>query len=195
MDPFMSWVSNQVQSNPASVSVGSLGPSEIQFNRLEILRPIGEGSFGRVYAANLDGEAVAVKVLLDTSAGRVADPLAANSMLHMSSPILAKLNTEVSIMQTLTHPNVVKFVAVCSVPPCIVTELCARGSLCDLLKEAAGAPELAAQLTMQRRLAMAIDAAEGLAYLHSQSPPIVHRDLKSPNLLVAQDWTVKVTAA
>ncbi len=38
----------------------------------------------------------------------------------------------------------------------------------------------------------AMDAAQGMLYLHSQSPPIVHRNLKSPNLLLDANWTVKV---
>ena len=47
-------------------------------------------------------------------------------------------------------------------------------------------------LDSRRRLLMALDVARGMNYLHSCRPPIVHRDLKSPNLLVDKDFTVKV---
>lgn len=39
---------------------------------------------------------------------------------------------------------------------------------------------------------MVLDAAKGMMYLHSSDPPVIHRDLKSPNLLVDKHWKVKV---
>ncbi|GJR45981.1 PAC motif-containing protein [Tanacetum coccineum] len=48
------------------------------------------------------------------------------------------------------------------------------------------------RLDWKRRLHMAVDIARGMNYLHSCHPPIVHRDLKSSNLLVDKNWTVKV---
>jgi serine/threonine protein kinase len=92
-------------------------------------------------------------------------------------------------MAALRHPNVVAFMGFCAAPPAIVTELCARGSLTDVLKAAGRDP---ASLPWPQRLTMAIDAATGMRHLHSQAPPIVHRGLKSPNLLVDKDWNVKV---
>jgi hypothetical protein len=41
---------------------------------------------------------------------------------------------------------------------------------------------------------MALDAAKGMNYLHTSDPPVIHRDLKSPNLLVDKHWRVKVRA-
>ncbi|CAF2071185.1 unnamed protein product [Brassica napus] len=48
------------------------------------------------------------------------------------------------------------------------------------------------QLDERRRLSMAYDVAKGMNYLHNHNPLIVHRDLKSPNLLVDKKYTVKV---
>ena len=191
IDPFMSWVSDHVASNPQKSS--PLGPFELDFTQLTITQPIGEGSFGRVYAGTLNGDPVAVKVLLDVASGRVNDPLVANAALNSSAPIMQKLHEEVKIMSLIDHPNVVRFIGVCSLPPCIVTELCSRGSLTDVLKNASLSPENAAELGWGKRLAMAIDAAEGMLYLHSQSPPIIHRDLKSANMLVTDDFRVRIS--
>ncbi len=42
---------------------------------------------------------------------------------------------------------------------------------------------------------MVLDAAKGMMYLHSSEPPVIHRDLKSPNLLVDKHWRIKVPRA
>lgn len=93
-------------------------------------------------------------------------------------PILSPSNLPVPCPQltaarSLRHPNVVQIMGLCAHPPCLVTEFCERGSLTDCLRAARGDPAVAAQLTWRRRLTMAIDAALGMAYLHSRS--IVHR--------------------
>ena len=94
----------------------------------------------------------------------------------------------------MRHPNVVMYLGVCLQPPCVVTEYCARGSLNDVFKRARATPALAAQLDWGRRLNMVLDAAKGMMYLHSSEPPVIHRDLKSPNLLVDKHWRLKVGA-
>ena len=97
-------------------------------------------------------------------------------------------------MASMRHPNVVMYLGVCLQPPCVVTEYCARGSLNDVFKRARATPALAAQLDWGRRLNMVLDAAKGMMYLHSSEPPVIHRDLKSPNLLVDKHWRLKVCA-
>ncbi|KAI9100822.1 hypothetical protein K1719_024184 [Acacia pycnantha] len=69
---------------------------------------------------------------------------------------------------------------------CIVTEFLPRGSLFRLLQRKTP------KLDWRRRAHMALDIARGVNYLHHCSPPIIHRDLKSSNLLVDRNWTVMV---
>jgi serine/threonine protein kinase len=93
-------------------------------------------------------------------------------------------------MRRLRHPNVVLFMGAVTKPPnlSIITEFCPRGSLYRLLHR----PNR--ELDEKRRIRMALDVVKGMNYLHRCSPPVVHRDLKSPNLLVDKNWTVKVSA-
>lgn len=76
------------------------------------------------------------------------------------------------------HPNLVSFLGLCTLPPCLLTEYCAEGSLYDVLRQGAMSPAAAARLTWARRVGIALDAARGLAYLHLSSPPIIHRDVR-----------------
>ena len=74
---------------------------------------------------------------------------------------------------------------------CIITEFLEQGSLADILY---GPTKLPAEIwTYELVLTCALQAARGMLYLHSHSPPICHRDLKSSNLVVDDHWVVKVT--
>ncbi|KAL4564754.1 hypothetical protein LXL04_028825 [Taraxacum kok-saghyz] len=94
----------------------------------------------------------------------------------------------VEIMLRLRHPNVVLFMGAVTRPPnlSILTEFLPRGSLFKLLHRSS------VQLDEKRRMRMALDVAKGMNYLHTSNPVIVHRDLKTPNLLVDKNWVVKV---
>jgi len=100
---------------------------------------------------------------------------------------LATFRKEIEIMSKFSHPKIVQFLGASLQQPniCILTEFMDRGNLSNVMKADPNLP-------WTRKLAMSLDAAEGMEYLHSQNPPVVHRDLKSLNLLVADDFTVKV---
>jgi serine/threonine protein kinase len=102
--------------------------------------------------------------------------------LHMES-----FMKEASLMSTLRHPNIVLFLSASIKPPhvYIITELCSKGSLYDVLMNTA--PQ---GITGKMRKQFALDAALGMLYLHSES--IIHRDLKTQNLLVNENFSVKV---
>lgn len=119
------------------------------------------------------GTDVAVKLLLETS---------------VTPETLESLKSEVAILSSLRHPNVVLYLGACTEPPniFIVTEWCERGSLSDLLYDHT------LPLSAANRLGMALQTCQGMAYLHSSPRKIIHRDLKSQNLLVTRDFTIKV---
>ena len=74
--------------------------------------------------------------------------------LELPPEVLRGLEEEAAVMARLRHPNLLNFLGLCPLPPCLLTEFCGRGSLCDVLRAAAAQPAAAAHLTWQRRLAM-----------------------------------------
>ncbi|KRH52965.2 hypothetical protein GLYMA_06G097700v4 [Glycine max] len=146
---------------------------EISWDDLRIKERVGAGSFGTVYRAEWHGSDVAVKVL---------------TVQDFYDDQLKEFLREVAIMKRVRHPNVVLFMGSVTKRPhlSIVTEY--LPSLYRLIHR----PASGEILDKRRRLRMALDVAKGINYLHCLKPPIVHWDLKSPNLLVDKNWTVKV---
>ncbi|XP_074558843.1 serine/threonine-protein kinase CTR1-like isoform X2 [Curcuma longa] len=159
-------------SNDISLAVDDL---KIPWSELVLKERIGAGSFGTVHRAEWDGSDVAVKILMEQD---------------FHPECLREFLREVAIMKSLRHPNIVLFMGAVTEPPnlSIVTEYLSRGSLYILLHK----NDAKETLDERRRLSMAFDVAEGMNYLHKRNPPIVHRDLKSPNLLVDEKYTVKI---
>jgi len=145
----------------------------IRYDELKFGKMLGKGSQGEVFKANWRGSTVAVKKV-DT---RKVPP-----------EIIEEFCQEAQIMRRLRHPTLTLFMGVSLEHPhlCIVTEIVARGSLFDIIHDEHAA------LTWPKCLGIALDVAKGLTYLHAHNPPILHRDLKSLNILVDENWRGKV---
>lgn len=100
-----------------------------------------------------------------------------------------KFIDECHFVKNLRHPNIVQFLGIYFLPssdlPTLVTELLPY-NLDDLLEARSNIP-------LPVKLSILHDTARGLLYLHSQVPPIVHRDLTATNLRLNSALTAKIT--
>lgn len=92
-------------------------------------------------------------------------------------------------MARMRHPNVIQFMGLCNEAShrCIVMEFAKRGSLSVLLYDKG------VKLKVPEQVKIARDVASGLQYLHSLVPKVVHRDIKSMNVLLDTNGTAKLT--
>eukprot|EP00066_Takifugu_rubripes_P001960 XP_003963524.1 PREDICTED: mitogen-activated protein kinase kinase kinase 12-like [Takifugu rubripes] len=94
--------------------------------------------------------------------------------------------TEIKHLRKLKHPNIITFKGVCTQAPCycILMEYCAQGQLYEVLR--AGR-----KITPSLLVDWSMGIAGGMNYLHLHK--IIHRDLKSPNMLITHDDLVKIS--
>ncbi|MFS7909468.1 putative protein kinase TKL-CTR1-DRK-2 family [Helianthus anomalus] len=147
---------------------------EIKWEDLLIGECIGRGSYGNLYHAMWYGSDVAVKLF--------------HKQEYYSHDLILSFRQEVSVMKRLRHPNILLFMGAVITPHhvCIVTEFLCRGSLFQLLHRRR------VRFNLKHHVHMALDIARGMTYLHCCLPPIIHCDLKSSNLRVDKNWTVKI---
>ncbi|PKA61237.1 Receptor-like protein kinase HSL1 [Apostasia shenzhenica] len=158
---------------------------KLGFSEFEILdcidedNVVGSGASGKVYKAVLSsGEVVAVKKLWGS-----------DTMEAEREPADG-FKAEVATLGKIRHKSIVKLWCCCSHKECklLVYEYMPNGSLGDLLHGSKGGI-----LDWPTRYRIALDAAEGLSYLHHDCvPPIVHRDVKSNNILLDGELRAKV---
>ena len=149
-----------------------IDPQQIFLQRI-----IGEGTFGRVWSAKWRSASVAVKEFVFAQA-------AVAGKSSMQQEIVEEIIGEAGMMAILRHPNVLQLFG-CSLTAqaiWIVSELCSLGSLRQVLDDNERS------LPVDIRVNLALQVAEGMAYLHNQEPPIIHRDLKSHNIFVHETF-------
>lgn len=137
---------------------------------------LGSGGFGSVHRGMLRGEGVAIKRLHLGDNGQI------------STQQLEEFQKEVANLQALRHPRLIRFIGVALELPvmCIVTELASGGSLYALLHvHRVLLPEV-------HKRTLVLQISEGVAFLHAQQPPCVHRDLKSANVVLDAEHNAKL---
>eukprot|EP00884_Botryococcus_braunii_P012358 jgi/Botrbrau1/21122/Bobra.0061s0017.1 len=107
--------------------------------------------------------------------------------------LIKYIRHEARLMSTIRHPNVLMLMGLCLERPCLITELCSKGSLADLLAKAHAQASMAAHMGWLRRLKMAWEIAKGILHLHNHRPKIVHGDLQTANILVNSSWHCKIS--
>lgn len=148
--------------------------SNLRVNDSDIIkgRRLGVGSFGEVFDATYHGEQCAVKYI--TRFRQLANQ---SDFFRTRSSDFANFAHEIRIMNLLKHPNIVRMKGFIPQPVGLLMEFFGSGDLVGLLEKAPKSP-------WPLRLRIALDVALGMNYLHMLEPPLCHRDLRSPNVLL-----------
>lgn len=159
---------------------------EIPREKITILKELGQGSFGMVYegkAKDIIPEFPFVRCAVKT--------------VNESASLRERIEflNEASVMKSFSCHHVVKLLGVVSKgqPTLVVMELMANGDLKSYLRSHrpdAEANDSRQPPTLKRMLQMAIEIADGMAYLAAQK--FVHRDLAARNCMVSENLTVKI---
>ncbi|KAG1691968.1 hypothetical protein DVH05_025948 [Phytophthora capsici] len=157
-----------------------IATARIPREKVVIQQQINRGGGGEVYLGLFNEQQVAVKMLL---------PEMRKSVKHVNAFL-----AEVKLMATLDHPRIVQFVGVAwdsLTDLCVVSEFMEGGDLRELLtiyekeKQPTGFD--------RTKVTIALHVAHALTYLHSLETPVLHRDLKSKNVLLTSDLEAKLT--
>ncbi|RLN78334.1 hypothetical protein BBJ28_00000512 [Nothophytophthora sp. Chile5] len=161
----------QREVNPVFLEDPVIVTNRIEYKQLRLGRCISKGGFGLVFVGEYKGHRVAIKKIRPDRSGDVAE--------------IEVFLKEIILMAVLYHSRIVEFIGVAwdSLRHLsAVTEFMDNGDLRNVLH---GLKEQGAPLTWDTHKAtIALHIAEALSYLHSLKPKVIHRDLKSKNVLL-----------
>ncbi|KAJ0394901.1 hypothetical protein P43SY_009971 [Pythium insidiosum] len=143
---------------------------------------LSRGGFGEVYRGTYRGDTVAIKSLLPERRKDLAQ--------------IDDFLSEVKLMSTLDHERIVKFIGVAwnsLSDACMVVEFMENGDLRSVLGRWSSGPEQRLNGFDADKVKIALHIAHALTYLHSLQPVVVHRDLKSKNVLLDANFDAKLT--
>ncbi|CAN6927797.1 unnamed protein product [Brassica oleracea] len=162
-------------SNPSIISKDRrITYSEVLKMTNNFERVLGKGGFGTVYHGNLDDAQVAVKMLS-----------------HSSAQGYKEFKAEVELLLRVHHRHLVGLVGYCDDGDnlALIYEYMANGDLRENMSGKRGGNVL----TWENRMQIAVESAQGLEYLHNGCrPPMVHRDVKTTNILLTERYGAKL---
>ncbi|CAN6466045.1 unnamed protein product [Victoria cruziana] len=177
--PFESWTTIHSKSHGDAPQVKgirwfSFNDVKKYTNNFSESNEIGAGGYGKVYKGMLpSGQIVAIK-----------------RAQKGSTQGSHEFKTEIELLSRVHHKNLVSLVGFCfdKGEQMLIYEFISNGTLRENLSGRTGIC-----LDWKRRVKIALDSARGLTYLHELAdPPIIHRDVKSTNILLDEDLTAKV---
>ncbi|KAG6739237.1 hypothetical protein POTOM_056828 [Populus tomentosa] len=175
--PFLGKFSSlKMVSNRGSVSLIEYKILEKGTNNFGDDKLLGKGGFGLVYKAVMEDDSSAAVKKLDCA----------------TDDAQREFENEVDLLSKFHHPNIISIVgfSVHEEMGFIIYELMPNGCLEDLLH----GPSRGSSLNWHLRLKIALDTARGLEYLHEFcKPAVIHRDLKSSNILLDANFNAKLS--
>ncbi|XP_028776699.1 probable serine/threonine-protein kinase PIX13 [Neltuma alba] len=171
---------------PNCLKVFSFGDLKAATKNFKSDSLLGEGGFGKVYKGWLDE-----KTLSPAKAG-FGMMVAIKKLNPESMQGFQEWKSEVNFLGSLSHPNLVKLFGYCTEEDelLLVYEFMPKGSLESHLFRRVSNTQ---PLSWNTRLKIAIDAAQGLAFLHTSEKQIIYRDFKASNILLDGSYNAKIS--
>lgn len=154
---------------------------------------LGKGSHGSVYKAILDDGKLVAAVkktkLLNPSTTSFQNYHHPNNCTNCSN-CTSPAENEIEILSRVQHPRLVNLLGFCADSKdkkLLVVEFMPNGCLYDILHSNSRSPP-----GWTRRVRFAVQIAKAVQALHSSNPPVIHRDIKSSNVLIDENWNARL---